>query len=74
MLALGLGAAPAFGCPSADKIALHVRESSEYGEASEIGRDDLSMLALPKPKPQPEGKPFGTALSGGFMTFDEDQK
>jgi hypothetical protein len=32
VLSLGLGAAPAFGCPGADKIALHVREASEYRE------------------------------------------
>src|ERR1700747_3361978 len=32
MLSLGLGTAPAFGGAGADKIALHVREASEYNE------------------------------------------
>jgi hypothetical protein len=30
VFSLGPGAAPAFGCPGADKIALHVREAAEY--------------------------------------------
>jgi hypothetical protein len=32
MLSLRLGAAPAFGGSGADKIALHVGETSEYRE------------------------------------------
>jgi len=32
VLPSGLGAVPAFGCARADKIALNIREASEYSE------------------------------------------
>ena len=37
VLSLGLGTAPVLGCASADKIALYVREASEYSEHQTSG-------------------------------------
>ena len=39
-LSLGLGAAPALGCPSADKIALHVRASHRCGSRQPLPDPD----------------------------------